>query len=215
LRCAAAAATLLAACSFGPPPPDWQLQAKASMERATTAYLSGDSRMEAREFEQARRAIALTGRVDLRARIELMRCAAHVASLEFEPCQGFEDLRLDAQPPERAYADYLAGRAPSNLDLLPVPQREAAAAGQAGLPPESLKRIEDPLARLVAAAVLFETGRASPPLIALAAETASSQGWRRPLLAWLNVELRHAELAGHDQDAERLRRRIALAQRGA
>jgi hypothetical protein len=142
-----------------------------------------------------------------------MRCAAHVASLEFEPCQGFEGLRPDAQPPELAYADYLAGRTPSDPGLLPVPQREAAAAGHAGLQAADLERIADPLARLVAAAVLFETGRASPPLIALAAETASSQGWRRPLLAWLNVELRQAELAGRGQDAERLRRRIALAQR--
>lgn len=185
------------------------------MERATAAYLSGDSRLEVREFEQARRAIAPTGRVDLLARIELMRCAARVASLEFEPCQGFEGLRLDAQPPELAYADYLAGRAPSDPDLLPAQQREAAAAGKNGLAPADLQRIGDPLARLVAAAVLFETGRASPPLVEIAAETASSQGWRRPLLAWLNVALRQAELAGHDHDAERLRRRIAFAQRGA
>ena len=46
--------------------------------------------------------------------------------------------------------------------------------------------------------------------IATAIETASAQGWRRPLLAWLNVELQRAEAVGATSDAERLRRRIAL-----
>jgi hypothetical protein len=205
------ATALLVDCASGPPAADWQLQAKAATDRATTAYLTGDTRRESREFEQARNAISATGRADLLARIELMRCAAHVASLDFEPCRGFEALRADAPAPEIAYADYLAGRPPSSPDLLPAAQREAAAAGKGGLSAADLRRIGDPLARLVAAAVLFETGRSSPPVYELAAETAASQGWRRPLLAWLKVQLREAELSGHDVDAARLRRRIALA----
>ena len=72
--------------------------------------------------------------------------------------------------------------------------------------------IEDPLSRLVAIGVLFQAGRASPPAIALAADTASSQGWRRPLLAWLSVQLALAEKAGNAQEAERLRRRFGVVQ---
>jgi hypothetical protein len=67
------------------------------------------------------------------------------------------------------------------------------------------------LARLVAVGVLFQAGRASPPAIALAVDTASSQGWRRPLLAWLKVQLELAERAGDSEAAERLRRRIGVA----
>jgi hypothetical protein len=206
------ATALLMDCASGPPAADWQLQARAAIDRATTAYLTGDSRRESREFAQVRLAISATGRTDLLARIELMRCAAHVASLDFEACQGFEAFRADAPAPEIAYADYLAGRPPSAPDLLPAAQREAATAGKGGLSAGELQRIDDPLARLVAAAVLFETGRSSPPVSELAAETASSQGWRRPLLAWLKVQMREAELAGRDDEAARLRRRIALAQ---
>ena len=40
--------------------------------------------------------------LDLLARAELMRCAAHAASLQVEPCAGFEAVRADAAPPERA-----------------------------------------------------------------------------------------------------------------
>jgi hypothetical protein len=53
-------------------------------------------------------------------------------------------------------------------------------------------------------------GRASPEIVAIAAETASQQGWRRPLLAWLGVQAQRAEGAGRHEDAERIRRRIEL-----
>ena len=60
----------------------------------------------------------------------------------------------------------------------------------------------------MAAGVLLRAGRANPEVIALAVDTASSQGWRRPLLAWLNLQVQHAEQAGATAEAERLRRRI-------
>jgi hypothetical protein len=58
--------------------------------------------------------------------------------------------------------------------------------------------------------VLFRTGRASPQLVALAVDTASQQGWRRPLLAWLGVQAQRAQRAGAREEAERIRRRMAL-----
>jgi hypothetical protein len=71
--------------------------------------------------------------------------------------------------------------------------------------------VADPLARLVSAGVRFQAGRADPALIALAVDTASAQGWRRPLLAWLGVQLRLAEQNQQVDEASRLKRRIALA----
>ena len=60
--------------------------------------------------------------------------------------------------------------------------------------------------------MLFQAGKASPAAIALAADTASAQGWRRPLLAWLEVLALRAEKAGAAGEAERLRRRMDLVQ---
>jgi len=194
------AAVLLAACSSTPPPPDWQSNSKAAIERSVAAYLNGDARIEALEFDRARSEVARTGRFDLVARIELLRCAGRVASLVFEPCAGFEALRDQAAPAERAYADYLAGRAsPQDVALLPAAQRG-----------EAPKDIADPLARLVAIGVRLQTGRADPAAIEVAIDTASAQGWRRPLLAWLGVQLKRAQAAGADDEARRLRRRIEL-----
>ncbi len=210
----AALAALLIACAGAVPPPDWQLDAKASLDRATAAYLAGDTRLEALEFEQAHREIASTGRLDLLARAELIRCATHVASLVFEPCAGFEQLRAEAGPADRAYADYLYAQVLAN-DIGRLPAAQRAIAGADHDPPADdrlLKGIDGPLSTLVAAAVLFKTGRASPPVIERAVQAAGSEGWRRPLLAWLHVQLALAERAADTDAAERLRRRIGVVQ---
>ena len=69
----------------------------------------------------------------------------------------------------------------------------------------------DPLAQLVAAGALFKAGRITPSDIEIATETASGQGWRRPLLMWLGVSLQRARAAGDTAAAARIERRIALA----
>ena len=199
---------LLAACGSKPKAPEWQMEAHGSLERYVKAFMAADTRVETAEFSRTREQLARTGDAGLVARAELTRCALRVASLVFEPCVGFAALRPDAPAAERAYADYLAGRAlPSDAALLPPAHRAAAAASaDAG----AVKSIEEPLARLVAAGVLFETGRATPDVLQLAVDTASAQGWRRPLLAWLGAQARRAELAGAQEEAQRLRRRIEL-----
>jgi hypothetical protein len=201
-------AAALAACGSKPREPDWQMNAHGALERYVKAYMGGNARVEASEFERARNELGSTGQPGLVARAELTRCALRVASLAFEPCEGFERLRADTPPPERAYADYLAGIiAPADVALLPPQYR--AVSGQGGA--AAAKAIEDPVSRLIAAGVLFRRNQATPELLVLAYETASEQGWRRPLLAWLGVAAQRAEQAGALEEAQRLRRRMALA----
>ncbi len=204
-------ALLLPGCSSAPPAPDWQLESKGAMDRSVAAYLEGNNRIEAAELARARAQLSRTGRADLVAGAELLHCAARVASLVLEPCAGFEALRLDATEAQRAYADYLRGQlTPSKIPLLPAAQQAAASreASDAG----ALQGIDDPLSRLVAAGVLLQTGKANPATLAQAVDTASAQGWRRPLLAWLGVQLQRATQAGQTAEAARLLRRIELVQ---
>src|SRR4051812_4636988 len=104
-------ALLLNACASGSAVPDWQMNAKSGMEHAISAYMTGNDRVEAQEFAKARSEMAGTGQIALVAKVELIRCATHVASLVLDDCPGFEKLREDTAAPERAYADYLAGHA--------------------------------------------------------------------------------------------------------
>src|SRR5438876_555838 len=68
----------------------------------------------------------------------------------------------------------------------------------------------EPLARLVAFGIQLRAGTITPQGIAAAVDIASSQGWRRPLLAWLGVQLKRAQDAGDSETAARLKRRIEL-----
>jgi hypothetical protein len=202
---------LLQGCSSRPVVPDWQLSAKSASERFVSAYLTGNMRIEALEFEKARQALSSTGRPDALARLELLRCAARVASLVLQPCAGFELLRADASAADLAYADYLEGRGTAqNAALLPAAQQRLAAAAPAAQASVMLA-MDEPLSRLVGAGVLLRTGQASPAALAQAVETASAQGWRRPLLAWLGVQALRAEQAGDTNEAKRLRRRMDVA----
>ena len=204
-----AAAALLAACGSKPRQPDWLVNADGAQDRYERAYLSANDRVADAEFARFRREVASTAQPGLVARAELTRCAVRVASLDFAPCTGFEALRADAPQAERAYADFLAGRlAPEQAELLPTQYRGVASGGEGAA---AIEGIEDPLSRVVAAAVLLRTGRAHPPVLAQATDTASQQGWRRAVLAWLGAQAMRAEQAGAHEEAARLRRRMAIA----
>ncbi|WP_426075921.1 hypothetical protein [Janthinobacterium sp. PSPC3-1] len=210
---AATLCALLAACSSGPPVPDWKMNAQSSIERFEAAYLNGNVLVEQTEFQRARDQVGGTGKLDLIARVELLRCATRVASLAFEPCSGFEALKEDAGAADRAYAAYLAGTAVADTSMLPETQRAVAAAGSDTQAASAAAAIQEPLGKLVAAGVLLRANRATPELLEMAVATASDQGWRRPLLAWLGVQRMRAEQAGDTQEAQRIARRMDIVEK--
>ncbi len=217
-------ALLLSACASKPAPPDWQANAFTALKGFTSAYLNGNTRLADFEFARAKLEISSTGRADLLARAELARCAVRVASLELDNCTGYQPLAADATAAEQAYAAYLTGQWTGlNAALLPAQHRAIAVKAMADQPASSavsasspvpassvLSTVEDPLARLVAAGVLLQGSRLTPADIVVATETASAQGWRRPLLAWLGIQLKRANEASDRETATRLQRRIDL-----
>jgi hypothetical protein len=210
--CAAALALallLVGGCGNKPRQPDWLVNADGAQDRYERAFLSGRDRVAVSEFTRFRTEVSSTGNAAVVARAELTRCAVQAASLDFQPCAGFEPLRADATDAERAYADFLAGTlAPENAKLLPQDYR-GVAGGQGGA--AALKGIDAPVSRIVAAAVLLRTGKADPEVLRIATDTASEQGWRRAVMAWLGAQALAAEKAGEAEEAARLRRRMEIA----
>ncbi|MDO9601679.1 MAG: hypothetical protein Q7J02_05145, partial [Rhodocyclaceae bacterium] len=203
---------LLAGCAGGPAAPDWQANAHVALSAHTSAWLAGRDRVAAHELEIARREVARTGDATQLARVELTACAVRFASLEPGDCAGFEPLARDADTAAQAYAAYLAGRW-TGLDArqLPPPQQAVARGGEAGGDALTILRgVDDPLARLVAAAALLRAGRLPPLGITLAIDTAAQQGWRRPLLAWLGFDRDRLAAAGDTAGAEARQRRMAI-----
>ncbi|MDL2357525.1 MAG: hypothetical protein QFF03_19905 [Pseudomonadota bacterium] len=197
---------LLAGCAAKPVEPAWRANAAGALDSFTDAYLKGDSAIAATEFARARAEMSSTGRFDLVAHAELVRCAVYTASLVVGQCGGFAALAPDASAAERAYAAYLAGQWQGLDTALLPPQHQPIARGTGGL-----AAVADPLARLVAAGAMLQAGRIAPPDIALATDTASAQGWRRPLLMWLGAAEQRAVALGDSAELARIRRRIAIA----
>lgn len=222
---ATAIVTLLLGACASTPPPDWQGNTSSALNSYTAAYLEGNTRVADAEFARAKSEIARTGKPELMAKIELLRCAAHMASLVLEPCTAYQALAADALPPEQTYADFLAGRwATLDLALLPehyrglvAQSRQNAAQPSATWQPSNtassasqLSQIKDPLAQLLAASLLLKKELLTPADIGLAIDSASNQGWRRPLLAWLGIQHQRAQAAGDTAAAASLQRRIDL-----
>ena len=202
---------LISACASKPATPNWQANAHGALKDFSAAYLTGNSRIANQEFARARSEIAGTGRADLLARAELVRCATRVAALEFDNCAGMAGLADDAGPGERAYVAFLTGSW-QGLDAaaLPTQHRTLVTSGTESARNAALAGQQDPLAQLIAAGVLFQMGQLAPAGIAAAVNTASQQGWRRPLLAWLGVQAQRAEAAGDADAKARIQRRMDL-----
>jgi len=212
---------LLSACASSPPPPDWKANAFSALNEFSSAYLSGNTRLADLEFSRAQTEISSTGRLDLMARAELTRCAVHVASLDWAPCTAFDAYVKEAAAQEKAYATFLTGHWEGlNAELLPGRYRHLVLQSYAlqaqGAPAGStrsaslLQSINDPLARLIAASVLLKRQQLQASEWYLATDMASAQGWRRPLLAWLGLELKSAQATGKTEVAETLQRRIQV-----
>lgn len=203
----------LSACGGKPPPANWQMNAVSLLDHAQQRWLEGDSAAADAAMAKARAQIARSGRVDLVARAELGQCAARVASLDFSPCSGYETVAHDASAADRAYARFLRGDW-DGLDatLLPAHYGSTLAARDPAAAAKAVTDIKAPLPRLLAAALLFQRQQAEPATLVTAIDTASERGWRRPLLAWLEVQRQRALAAGDQDAAAALQRRADLVQ---
>jgi hypothetical protein len=203
------AAVLMAACSSTPPPPDWKLNAVSLLEHYQARWLEGDSKAADLALENSRKEVAKTGRLDLLARLELAACGTRTAALDFAACTAYVPLAGDAAASDKAYAQLLGGDW-SGLDVKSLPPQyvDLVGAKDDAAANHAVAAIKAPLPRLIAAALLFKQGRAMPATLTEAVDTASAQGWRRPLLTWLEVQRKRAEAAGDQAAALKLQRRL-------
>ena len=206
---------LLTACgSSGPPPPDWKTDAADSIKRYQRHALLGENTLAERYFQQAITATGGAGRVTDTARLWLVRCATRRAMLIDDPCAEYAELaRIDPDVTDQAYYQFLTLRWEAiDIAQLPKQHRELVRA-PADVRPSLLFEVDDPLAQLLGASLLVMRQEADTATLTLATETASSQGWRRPLLTYLKLQEAQAISQGDSAQLKRLTQRIELVER--
>ena len=209
-----ALAVLLSACGGKPPAPDWKLDSISLIEKYKKAELKGENKLADRYFEQALAAAGSAARLEETAKLQLIRCATRQASLSFEPCTGYLELaKFGTSAEDEAYHRFLGGQRDSlDSSKLPAQYRDFASNRDAAKNLGLLQKIDDPLSRLIAASVAAMRKQADEATLSLAAETASEQGWRKPLLVYLKLLESRADERGDTAGLEKLRARIRLAE---
>lgn len=189
---------LLSACgSGGPPPPDWKSDSADLIERYKKHALEGENTLAERYFRQAINATGGAGRVSETARLWLVRCATRRASLIDDDCREYARLaEIQTTAEDRAYYQFVMLQW-EGLDTSKLPPQYAALVRAEPARLHALIAvIEDPLSRLLAAGLVTLRKQADGALLSLAAETASTQGWRQPLLVYLKLLQQKAEQQG-------------------
>jgi len=207
-------ALLLAACSSAPAPA-WQVSAHDQLANFTATYLAGDDRFAAAHFEKALTEIAKTGDPALMGRALLIRCAVGIAALTDGDCAVGPVYLKD--PENAAYLALLAGRSPAVKDL---PKRyrafaEALGRGRADTIAAEVAAIDEPVSRLVAVGVAVHRGLFDAALLETGATTASENGWKRPLSAYLLRLKALYEAAGDTTGSASVEARLSVIEQGA
>lgn len=203
---------VLSACgSGGPPVPNWKSDSVDLIERYKKNALLGENILAERYFKQAIDATGGAGRVRETARLWLVHCATRRASLIEDDCHEYAELaRIDTSEEDRAYYQFIILRW-SALDAAKLPEQYVALIKTEPTRLNAqIAAIEDPLSRLLAASLTTLRKHADTATLSLAAETASNQGWRQPLLVYLKLLQKHAIEHGSLAEQQTYATRIRL-----
>lgn len=172
------------------PIPDWLNTSYNQLENYKKSYLSGKEKIAAIQFKDAINEIKKSGDMEILSRAYLIRMALQVTALE--DMDEEEYLKIDAlQPslPNRSFYAFLKGEINQVGDsLLPLQYSGFCRALRQSTGTESLQeieKIEDPLSQLIALGIMVRLHQDNENVLKKAIDAASAQGWKKPLLAYL------------------------------
>ncbi len=206
---------LVASCSSGPPIPDWNLKSYNRLEDFKKNYLEGNKAIADIHFKRALAEIRKSGDLDLLAKAYLIRMALEVAVLKQAGDEEFLKVEaVQSDPVNKNFHAFLTGKQDHVRDpLLPDQYRgiqRYLSQGKKDIPSNELARIEDPASRLIAVGVCVGQGRFDEKSLNIAIETASRNGWKKPLLAYLERLRIYYEDRNQTDKARAIRERIQL-----
>lgn len=183
-------AALICSCALAPVPV-WKDKAYQQLEDYKKYFLAGKEDAAEPHFIKARKEVASSNDLNLLAAVLLTRYALHTAALEdFDDSELISINKLEPDAANLSYCYFLKGNFRA-VDAKVLPSRYSgiikAAAGQdATSAAREIAAIDDPLSRLVACGVWIKYMPCDENILQIAINTASANGWRRPLWAYLN-----------------------------
>ncbi|MBU3931795.1 MAG: hypothetical protein KKF01_05055 [Proteobacteria bacterium] len=206
---------LLAGCG-SKPAPAWIAAGHQQLETFKQDFLTGRTPLVTElHFKKAVEEIKKGGDLDLLGKAWLTRVALQVAVLgEMEDGDYRRVEAAQSIPANRNFHLFLSGDAAAvEGSLLPEQYRPfltAFKSGDVGGAEKTIAAINDPLSRLIAAGLAVRHRLINEAILRTAVETASQNGWKRALIAWLERLQAFYEAAGETAKASPIRQRIDL-----
>jgi len=206
---------LLAGCGSRPAPA-WIETGHRHLETFKRDFLTGRAPSVAETpFRNAVEEIKKSGDIDLLGKAWLTRMALQVAILADIEAGDYPQIEAaQPAPANRNFYLFLQGNAAdAEVSLLPEPYRPfwtAFRRGDFAKATAAIAAIEDPLSRLIAAGIAVRHHLENDAILQTAVETASQNGWKTALLAWLERSKSWYEAAGDAAKATAVSRRIEL-----
>ncbi|OIP91847.1 MAG: hypothetical protein AUK26_06040, partial [Syntrophaceae bacterium CG2_30_58_14] len=181
---------LLAGCG-AKPAPAWIAAGHKQLETFKQDFLTGrEPPITEIHFRKAILEIKKGGDADLLGKAWLTRMALQVAVREeLEEGEYLKTEAAEAVPANWNFYRFLKGDAATvDVSLLPETYRPfwmAFRSGDAAKAAVAITAIDDPLSRLIASGLAVSRRLENDAILQIAVETASQNGWKRALLAWL------------------------------
>ncbi len=181
---------LLAGCSTSKPAPNWLSAGYNQLDNYKKHYLSGQEKIAALEFTDALKEIKKSGDLEILGRAQLIRMAVQTATLQ--DLTNAEYRKIEAVHPSPGNSNFYAflQGALAQVDAKLLPSQYLGVVETFRRPGKgerlrAIEQMEDPLSQLIAAGILVRMGEDNEALLQKAVATASAEGWKKALLAYL------------------------------
>ena len=195
--------------------PDWTYAGYNQLETFKKSYLEGDEKIAALHFTKATTEIKKSGDPDILARAYLTKYAVETAALAAIDDRMYLTLAaVQSTPKNSAFYHFLRGDF-DRMDTQYLPEQYRALAdvlrkgNQTDLTGDVTK-IDDHLSRLIAAGIIVQHREYDEKLLQTAVETASANGWKKALLAYLDKLADYYKTYKDTEKENRIRQRIDL-----
>lgn len=206
---------LMAGCS-SKPAPVWIAAGHKQLETFKQDFLTDRSPVITEiHFRNAVEEMKKGGDADLLGKAWLTRMALQIAVLTETDAGDYPKIEAaEAVPANANFYRFLKGdTAAVNVSLLPESYRpfwETVRNGDAAKTAAAIAAIDDPLSRLIASGLAVRHEREKEEILRTAVVTASQNGWKRALRAWLERLKSFHQTAGEAAKASAIQSRIDL-----
>jgi hypothetical protein len=205
-------ACVIAGCASNPRP-EWRQDSYGQVENYKINYLKGKDMIAESYYRKALEEVKRSGDLKLLSRIYLTKYALKTAALE--NISDSEYIELDVIEPDaenRNFFVFLKGNL-SIVDakLLPAQYGSFLRAGIDGKEREindALSKIDDSLSSLIAAGITVKNNIYNEETLQIAIQKASTNGWQKPLLAYLEKLQQYYEAHNEKAKASKIQQKL-------